>query len=268
MKCSRYFAPLFVLALGVLLLSVGCSKSTTTEVKYDTLHVRDTLLQHDTLSIKEGPEFIRFVAMLNDQTTIVLKTSRASGAPPMTSATSQSSKLFIPIRSDTSLTLYATFFSKLKSVTDSFTLPAFEPQKLISVILFQAPDSSNLLTAVLSDDSSIKIAPPSGYGYVRCINGLPDYPQPTPLVNLVLDSVNGKPIFTDDFTHVATPIAYQEIHSYERVPVGQHIIYVVQAGTSTQLYSSTLSVVQGSDYTAKLSGSKSAGTDRFLIDAE
>ncbi len=139
-----------------------------------------------------------------------------------------------------------------------------------TIVLFRTndPGDPNRLFPIFADDSMRKVIAPHDSCYIRLINGLPDYPQPIPQVNMHIDNINAPGFFKDKATGLASPVSFQEIRNYVLMPAGSHQIFVRSDGDITQSYSTTQQFVSGEFYTIRLSGSKTDGTDQLNIDAE
>jgi hypothetical protein len=263
----RIFATLFSGLLIISLITSGCSKSNPTSV--DTLRVHDTLNHHDTLTHRDtvhtGPAFVRFLAFLNSNQTITLKTMQGSSLAPFASAPSQSSRLYLPIRGDTVLDLYASFYSNFVLINSPpFTVPAVGSATLFTISFFETAGPS--LIKVFSVDPVDP--PPHGFGYFRLIDAISDFPTPSPQVEAYLDALTNTPIFVDSSSHAPIYLTYQQISAYVLIPAGPHTLLVKGEGGSTPDYSAPLNVTDGAYYTARLIGSRTMSTDRLFIDAE
>ncbi|MDP4221102.1 MAG: hypothetical protein Q8916_09895 [Bacteroidota bacterium] len=273
----KYSLSAFILALEVLLfapaivssvLLVGCSHPTD----YITVHDTDTIYHHDTIP---GPAFIRFLALLNNPSTasgtVHLKLGSPQNPDPFADVAPEMRKQFIPIPPDTALLIYATYFYGTGSQkVDSLTIPKRKPFSMATIVLFRTNDAGdpNRLFPIFADDSTRKLTPPKDSCYIRLINGLPDFPQPTPAVNLHIDDINAPAIFLDPITGLPTPVNFQEIRNYVLIPAGLHKVFVRSESDASQYYSATQQFTSGQFYTIRLIGSKIDGTDQLSIDAE
>jgi hypothetical protein len=264
----RIFAVLFAGLLATSLLTMGCSKSNPASVVIHdtlTLHQHDTLTHRDTVTVKTGPAFIRFLAFLNSSQTITLKKQEGSSFIPFASAASQSSRQYLPIRGDTVLNLFGSFFDN--SVLENappFKIPAVGSGTLVSVILFEVPGPS-LFQIFKSDPLD---PPPAGYGYLRLIDGCSDFPTPHPKVEAYLDALSNPALLADPDTHAPKYLTYEDASEYVLVPSGPHTLLLKGEMGSTPDYTTPLNVTDGGYYTARLVGLRTAGTDRVIVDVE
>jgi hypothetical protein len=240
----------------------GCAHTVDSEIIHDT----DTVVKKDTIhKVPDGSAFIRFIAFLQKGGTVLLKTVHDGNFTSFGAALPQMTGEFIPIRRDTSLTIYADYYlGPGQPASDSISIPAdsLKPYSLHTIALFQSTDSgSSRLLPFFADDSVKGQTPISGKAYLRIINGLPDFPQPIPSVNIYLDDPNGTPVFD-------TSATYQEIRNYVPIPAGSHIVYVRSTSDPTVLYQTTLKFLEGIFYTSRLNGRKSDNSDTFTIDTE
>ncbi len=257
----RIFATLFAGLLVISLITSGCSKSNPTSV--DTLRVHDTLIRYDTVS--RGPAFVRFLAFLTSNQSITLKSLQGSIIAPFASAPPQASRQYLPIRGDTVLDLYASFYeNSVLQNSPPFTVPAVGSTTLFTIAFFETAGPA--LKPIFSVDPVNP--PPHGFGYFRLIDAISDYPTPHPQVEGYLDALTNTPIFIDSTLHVPIYLAYQQISPYVLIPVGNHTLLVKGEGGTSPDYSATLNVSDGGYYTARLIGSRTAGTDHLFIDAE
>ena len=269
----RIFASLFSVFLIVSMISSGCSKSSPTEV--DTLRVHDTLTHRDTIIHKDtvihidtllvGPAHVRFISFLDNGSSITLKSSSGNNAPPIASATPQSIKSYLPIRSDTSLTIYATFSDGSLLKNSLFVIPSLGPQELVTIALFQ---TGNDLSPVFGVDSAIAQQAPPGFAWLRLINGVSDFPVPSPRVNAWFDTFSNPPVYRDPMTHAEADVPYQGLANYVLVPSGQHTVLIKGPTGSTAIYTASHFFVDGGYYTFRTTGSRAAATDRASIDDE
>jgi len=259
---------LFLVMLFPLPFFTGCA----TTVDYQTQHDTTTLIRHDTIP---GPAFIRFLAMMNNKSsaspTIPLTLDSILNPVLFTSANPEMGKQLIPIQHEHSFVLYASYYYGIGTQKfDSITIPGFKPYSMHTIVLFRTndPGDPNRLFPIFTDDSARKSDAPKDSCYVRFINGLPDYPQPTPSVNIYIDDINAPAFFKDPNTGLPSPVSFQELRNYELMPIGPHRIYVRSPADVTQSYWKDQSFVQGHFYTIRLSGIKSDGTDQLNIDSE
>ena len=240
-------------------------------VDVQTVHDTDTLYRHDTIP---GPAFIRFLSILNNSKTsgiVHLRLNSPLNPDLFTDVNPEMRKQFIPLIHDSTVVLYGNYFFGIGTPkNDSLTIPARKPYSMTTVVLFRSNDASdpNRLFPVFADDSLRKFIAPKDSCYVRFINGLPDYPQPSPTVNMHIDNINATPFFKYITTGQPTPVNFQEIRNYVLMPAGQHQIFVRSETDITQTYSTSALFVQGQFYTIRLTGSKAEATDQLSIDSE
>ncbi len=245
----------------------GCAHT----VDYQALHDTATVLHHDTIP---GPAFIRFLAILNNSKAspiAQLQTSNTQNADLFTEVNPQMRKQFIPVLHDSTLVLYANyFFGSGTQKLDSLTIPPLKSYSMTTVVLFRTTDVNdpNRIFPIFANDSVRMLEAPANFCYVRLINGLPDYPQPSPSVNMHIDDINSPAFFKDNITGQPSPVNYQEIRNYVLMAVGQHNIFVRSESDITQSYSLTQQFLQGQFYTIRLTGSKADSTDQISIDPE
>ncbi|MFI5264085.1 MAG: hypothetical protein ACHQM6_06190 [Candidatus Kapaibacterium sp.] len=257
----------FIVMVFQLPIFTGCA----TTVDYQTLHDTTTLIKHDTIP---GPAFVRFLAMLNNSPAsgiILLKTENPQNQVLFTAVNPEMGKQYIPIQHDSSFVLYASYFYGVGlQKIDSITIPSFKPYSMHTIVLFRTndPGDPNRLFPIFADDSTRRFIAPKDSCYVRFVNGLPDYPQPTPVVNMYVDDINAPAFFKDPTTGQPSPVSFQEFRNYLLMPVGSHHLFVRSPTDVTQSYSTTQIFVQGEFYTIRLSGTKSDGTDQLNIDSE
>jgi hypothetical protein len=270
-RLRRHRKHIFVLlveCLFVLPFIAGVSLNCAHTVDYETVHDTDTLVHRDTLH-PSGPAFLRFLAVTDNKGTISLRTSRSATAPWLV-ALPQMDLQYVPVRSDSSFTLFAefnagTFPGSLHH--DSIFVPgdSLTPFSLRTIVVFQTRDT--LLFPYIVDDSMKKVVTEPGYCYIRFVNGLPDFPQPTPSVYIHLDGVNGTPVFKDAGGNDEA-ISYQSVRNYAKMPAGGHTLFARSVTNQDDFYTAALNFESGKFYTARLVGLKSNGTDVFVIDAE
>jgi hypothetical protein len=258
----------FVEALFVIPFLAGLTLSCAHSVDYLTLHDTDTVIHRDTLH-PDGPAFIRFLSVTDNKGTISLKSS-ATATSPWLVGLPQMDLQYVPIKSDSSFTLYAEFtVGPFPGTThrDSIVIlgDSLKPFSLNTVVVFQTRDTR--LVPIFANDSLKKTPSDLGKCYIRFVNGLPDFPQPTPSVFLHLDNAEGTPIFTDA-GGVDAPLPYQSLRNYVQITAGAHTIYARSVNSANDVYSRSLNFEAGKYYTARLVGLKADGTDQFVIDAE
>ena len=235
--------------------------------------VHDTLYRHDTIP---GPAFLRFLAILNNSKIsgiVQLRLFRQNNPDLFTQVNPEMAKQFIPINHDSTLVLYASYFFGTGTGTqkfDSLTIPPRKPYSMTTIVLFRSNDASdpNRIFPIFADDSLRKLEAPSDMCYIRLINGLPDFPQPSPTVNLHIDAINAPAFFKDAATGLPSPVSFQEIRNYELMPAGQHMIWVRSETDISQEYHTSQQFVQGQFYTIRLTGSKAETTDQLSVDSE
>ena len=241
----------------------GCSHTVDVETVHD--------LVHDTIP---GPAFVRFVAMLNNSKTsgiVHLTMTSPQNTDLFTDVNPEMRKQFIPVPHDSSILLYAGYFYGTGSPKiDSLTIPPLLPYSMTTIALFRTTDVNdpNRIFAVFADDSVRKLLAPKDSCYVRLINNLPDYPQPSPSVNLYIDDINSQALFKDDKTGVPSPVNYREIRNYILMPAGSHQIFVRSQSDVSQSFSASQQFIQGQFYTLRLTGLKADGTAQLAVDTE
>lgn len=237
----------------------------------DVQTIRDTVYRHDTIS---GPAFLRFLAVLNNSKTsaiIHLKLFSPLNPNLFTDVNPDMRSQFIPVNHDSTLELYANYFYGTGlPKNDSLTVPPRKPYTMTTIVLFRTNDVSdpNRIFPVFADDSLRRLEAPIGMCYIRLINGLPDYPQPSPTVNMHIDDINAPAFFKDPTTGLPSPVNFQEIRNYVLMPAGTHQIFVRSETDITQSYNATAQFIAGQFYTVRLTGSKADGSDQLNIDAE
>ena len=245
----------------------ACSNS----VQVQTVHDTDTLYRHDTIP---GPAFLRFLAILNNSKTsgiIHLKLYNTQNPDLFTDVNPEINKQFIPINHDSTIILYASyFFGTGTQKFDSITIPPRKPYTMTTIVIFRSndPGDPNRLFPIFADDSVRKFIAPKDSCYVRLINGLPDYPQPNPSVNMHIDDIHAPAFFKDMTTGQPSPVNFQEIRNYVLMPAGQHQIWVRSETDISQFYTSSQLFIPGQFYTIRLTGSKADGSDQLNIDSE
>ncbi len=257
-------AELLLVIPFIIFLNSGCAHS----VDYETQHDTDTVVTNHT---PHGPAFIRFLAVLDNAGPISLKTGGLTGLQFVQVQPSMD-KQYIPITSDSSMKLYATFetgtFPNFGQHFDSLSIPnTLDSFTLTSVILFQSNVGvDTFLTPFFANDSLKNIAAPAGMCYLRLVNGISDFPSPSPSVTLYLDDLNNQPVFKDNSGNPEM-VTYGELHNYVLVPAGQHTVYAAGSTKSDNLQSTGF-FSQGKYYTARFVGSKANGTAKLAIDEE
>ncbi len=253
---------LFIFIPMIISSFYGCAHTVEQQVIHDT----DTVVQVDTtFRNANGPAFIRLTSFIDGGGPILLRTRINNVDYIFGNALSQTVKDYVPVRNDTAFTLYAEYFNGTTKFEDSISVPAdsFSANSLTSVALFQVSDGTgpSRLYPYFANDSMKKVSPGEGTSYFRLTNGLADYPQPTPTVQVYIDDQNGTPIFT-------VPVTYQEIRNYVLIPSGQHTLYIKSSIDGQLLYTLQKTFVSGLYYTGRLVGRKELGSDLFTIDTE
>lgn len=253
---------LFVFTPVIISSFYGCAHTVEEQIIHDT----DTVLQNDTtFKIPNGAAFIRFTSFINENGPILLKTRINNTEFLFGSSLSQTVKDYIPVRNDTSFTLYAEYYNGPTKFIDSISVPAdsLASFSLTSIALFQVSDGSgeSRLYPYFANDSMKNTPPVNGFCYFRLTNGLPDHPQPTPSVNAYLDDPDGTPLFTKSAT-------YQEIRNYVLIPSGQHTIYIKSSIDGQRLYTLQKLFYSGVYYSGRMVGKKLLNSDQFVIDME
>lgn len=233
--------------------------------------VHDTVIHHDTIS---GPAFLRFLAILNNtkaSSIIHLKMYGQQNPYLFTDVNPEMQKQFIPVMHDSTLLLYANYFYGTGTQKfDSLAVPPLKSYSMTTIVLFRTndPGDPNRLFAVFADDSVRRLTAPKDSCFVRLINGLPDYPQPSPTVNLHVDDINAPSFFRDISTGISSPVNFEEIRNYVLMPAGFHKIFVRSESDISQSYSASQQFIEGQFYTIRLTGSKLDGSDKLTIDTE
>lgn len=253
-------------AIGLLLLLLfiaffgltGCEKIVEVEKT-----IYDTVTVHDTTEVPKGPAYVRFVSMLPDRTAgVALSLSSGSNSEPFALAGDRSRNEFIPVKAREGLRLYATYYRGSTKLTDSILLPPFEPTQLYTCAIFGIEDIENgtmTLEPHFSWDSLKTVPASQGKAYLRLLNGLADFPVPSPEVNVKLKSVSDSVLFPVD-------VKYREIANYVEIPVGAYQVYLTAPGESGSiLNTATINANQGSYYSAMVFGRKSDGTAKFQV---
>lgn len=268
---NKYAHKLIVLGLGLILASgliFSCAHTVDYETKTDTL-AKPT--------IPPGPALIRFLSVIDNINYIYLYPSLFASTPYATAPTTMDARYF-PIANDTLFKLYAKFnIGKApgRDTYDSIIVRAdsLTQFSMVTVVLFQThPDGSSGqdtgVVAVFADDSMKRVIAPKGFCYIRFINGLPDAPNPFPIVNLHIDSAKAPPFYQDS-SGQSKPVYYQEVRNYVLFPIGQHIIYASGDVDPTQTpYFRSALFEQGKYYTVRLAGIKANNSDFLSIDPE
>jgi hypothetical protein len=264
---KKWLAPL-VVALQLFIFTpmiissfYGCAHTVEEQIIHDT----DTVLQNDTtFKTPNGAAFIRFTSFINEGGPILLKTRINNTEFLFGSSLSQTVKDYIPVRNDTSFTLYAEYYNGATKFIDSINVPAdsFPSFSLISIPLFQVTDGSkDYLFPYFANDSMKNVFPANGFCYFRLTNGLPDHPQPIPSVNAYLDDPDGTPLFS-------TPAQLRETRNYVLIPAGEHTIYLKSSTDGQPLYNIKKLFISGVYYSGRMVGKKALSSDQFVIDME
>jgi hypothetical protein len=267
---NRHAYKIVVLGLG-LLLAGGLALSCAHTVDYETIDSTKPP------TIPPGPALIRFLSVIDNINYIYLYPSLFASTPYATAPTTMDARYF-PIANDTLFKLYAKFnigpipgrdtYDSIIIRADSLT-----QFSMVTVVLFQThPDASSGqdtgVVAVFADDSMKRVIAPKGFCYIRFINGLPDAPNPFPIVNLHIDSAKAQPFYKDSAGQ-SKPVYYQEVRNYVLFPIGQHTIYASGDVDQTQTpYFRSALFEQGKYYTVRLAGIKANNSDFLSIDPE
>ena len=236
-----------------LLLGTGCEKRVEIPVEvHDTTIVRDTLVKP-----ASGPAFVRFIRMPASQSQgdINLFEDRRTNLV-FSTVTTFGSREYFAFKSDTSFMLHVNYYYQSQLIEDSIIIPSLAPQSLQTVILFQ-PIGTGMISTIINDSAKMSPAP-QGMAYVRFLNGLSDFPQPEPILNVFLDSAT-TPL-------LSRPVAYGDAHGYVLVPAGLHRITLRAIGTESPFRSEQQAFREGGYYTARLSGL--FGNEQFNISPE
>jgi hypothetical protein len=204
------------------------------------------VLIHDTVTnTTGGPAFVRFIRLNAEdgQGDINLFENRANNII-FASVTGAPVREYHVMKSDSSMTIKANYFYQGQPIEDSIILPSLVPHSLQSVILFQQ-QGNGMIMSMISDSLKL-VPPPKGFAYVRFINGLSNYPQPQPIVNVFLDDAT-EPL-------MPRPIAFGDAHGYVLVPEGVHELSVRAPGSTSAFLDVQVLVLSGTYYTAKLTG--------------
>ena len=253
---------LFIFIPMIISSFYGCAHTVEEQIIHDT----DTVVQVDTtFRNPNGPAFIRLTSYIEGGGPILLRTRIDNINYIFGNALAQTVKDYVPVRNDTSFVLYAEYYNGTTKFEDSVSVPAdsFAANSLVSIALFQLSDGTGpiRLSPTFAYDSMKKVPPGEGTSYFRLTNGLADYPQPNPIVQVYLDDQNGSPLFT-------IPVTYQEIRNYVVIPSGQHTIYIKSSINGDLLYTLQKNFVSGLYYSGRLVGRKALGTDQLTIDTE
>ncbi len=236
----------------------GCAHT----VEEVTVHDSDTVIRKDTVTdTLGGARWLRFVSMLVSGNTSIITTASGNF---FSEASYFMLPYYVPTYNKQPFKLYATYFVGTTSTLDSITVPADSllPNSLVTIALFEVVEGgSSGLYKFFAIDSAKNTPPPADSCYFRFINALPDYPQPSPSVNIYIDDPNGTPIFPSSVT-------FTELRNYVLVKAGSHMIYVRSETNPTVLYSTQQQLKAGRYYTSRLTGSKVGATDKFSVDGE
>ncbi len=237
---------LWPFAFGFVLL-LGMNSCTKTIVQTNT--VVDTLHSVDTV----GLAYIRFICMFPDTMTTSLRISKTSNANTLFATATQSVPGgYIPVRPDTS---YTYFFSTTDNLwMDSEALPA-PGLTMTTYALFL---SGNRILISPTIDSEQWTPPPSGYCYVRFLEGIAGSPAQ---FFLDLDTI-GHSLFYRSNGH-SKSITYPDFSSYVLVKAGEHTLFLRDPLTLETYAQIPGNFQDGSYYTVIATGT--SGTDAKLM---
>gem|GEM_PF-2346779 len=245
---------------AVFVLSINSCTKTVTDTVYDTTH--DTVHLHDTI----GPALIRFISMLPDSITGGSPVVLSFSSDPKTASFFAGNTIggsYYPVAHDTAIQYYVFFAGRL---FDSIPMPKLRPNSVNTYALFLNTKGQIYYVPPASDSTKLK-TPPSGYAYLRFINGVPDYPVPVATFYLDIDTV-GNSYSLYHLNGQPRPIGFTEISEYALVKAGTHKVFVSAPYSSDADFTVPFSFQDGSFYTAHVTGSHSNNTAKFLIDAE
>lgn len=251
------FLALFIAFFGL----AGCEKI----VEVDR-PIHDTVTVYDTTEVPKGPAYVRFVSMLPDRTAgVALYLGPSESSAPFGLAGDRSRNEFIPVKPREALKLYGFYYRGTTKLMDSILLPPFEPTEMYTCAVFGIEDPENGSMALephFSWDSLKTVPAGEGKAYLRLMNGLADFPVPTPVVNLKLKSFSDTAFFPVD-------VKYREIANYLEIPTGSYQVYLTVPGEEGYiLNSASINVAQGAYYTAMVYGRKSDNTARLQVLSE
>ena len=257
---------LCILFLGLFtsVLFFGCAHTVDYSPRDTvTINHHDTVFHHDTLT---GPAFLRFITVLNEGTTSPFILITMKNGDLFTTAGNIMTNEFLTVPHDSVFYLYASYFIDASTKkNDSIPIPRLKSYSMTTIVLFKTTDASdpNRLSPVFVDDSVRRNLAPNDSCYIRLINGVPDYPQPFPSVNLHVDDIHAPALFKDN-------ASYQEIRNYVVMPAGNHQIYVRSETDITQSYFASQQFIAGKFYTVRLTGrhNDTPATDQLTIDSE
>jgi hypothetical protein len=247
------------LSISGSIFFTGCAHTVDYQVQHDT----DTLVHHDTIP---GPALVRFLSVLNNGTLspiINITTKSPLNIDLFASADQYMRKQFYPIPHDSEFYLYTTYFISAGQKSDSIPIPSLKPYSMTTIALFKSsdPNDPDRLAPFFANDSLRKNIAPKDFCYVRLVNGLQDYPQPFPTVNMHLDDIHSVPLFK-------STVGYKEIGNYILIPAGNHTIFVRSETDASQSYSANQLFVSGEFYTVRLTGKHADQSDQLIIDTE
>lgn len=251
---------LFLFVFVALFGLTGCEKIVEVEkTVYDTVTVP--------VEVPKGPAYVRFVSLLPDRATagVALYKGPTESSAPFGLAGDHSRNEFIPVTPRQAMTLYAFYFKGSTKIMDSILLPPFEPTEMYTCAVFGIEDPGSGETKLAPGFSwdSLKVVPASeGKAYLRLVNGLADYPTPSPTVNLKLKSSSAEPLFPE-------PVPYSKIANYVEIPTGTYQLFLAAADEPGSILNIVaLNVAQGAYYTAMVYGRKSDNTAKLAITVE
>ncbi len=210
----RKFWP-FVLGVIAIASMHSCTKPVTA-TKVDTLTVTDSI--RDTVGLAQ----IRFVSMFPQSVATEIVIYGADSKTVFAIAQNSCPNTYIPIRPDTSLTLYAYIpnLGGFKLLPIPKLGPSFNTFALFTFVDSAAGQYDTTLRPQYSVDSERFTPPPPGYCYIRLINSVADVPGP---LFVDLDTVDSAVVFPHAQSQSTPPF---QISEYALIPKGQHTIYL------------------------------------------
>ncbi len=249
--------------LIAMLLLVSLASCTKTIVETHDVPV------HDTTTIwTKGRAFVRFLSMLPNQGSISLSHSVSGSILPFDAAVSYTTGTGYPVPDSMAFTVYCHYTIATKSFDDSLPVPALPAHAERSYIFFayQNPDTkAYFLQTTACDDSMKNIPAPSGYCYLRVMNGVNDFPTPRSQVYVYLNGSDTS-LFTDPVTKAKIPLAYGDVQNYKLIKAGDITIDVKDDAGNLVHPTASRTTFAGQYYTLRRSGSHADGTDKIVLD--
>ena len=249
------FHILWPFAFGALVLfSMNSCTKTVVQTQTDTLRSTDTL--RDTLGPHEA--WIQFLSMFPDSiaTTILLSTTPNANSSLYTVAQNSISGAYLPLRADSSYMFYLSSPS-MPGWEDSLPIPQLG-NTLNTYALFLVDPLR--MEPGRSVDSEKLTPPPSGYCYVRFVNGISDASS----ISFDIDSI-GNALFANNGNFGRTD--FESFSSYALVKAGTHSIYLESQGNAP-LQRPNNSFKEGYWYTVRATGSIKENNAHVDIDPE